>query len=405
MSMMNMIRVCAVLGAGMTVCTGTVTAPLPVSCAVCAAETVTGGSCGKDAVWTLDSDGTLTVSGTGKMYGLNSQYAIPWAEEKDSIRQVVIGKGITNVGGQCFSECRNLTSVSLSDTVTSIDESAFSNCVSLTSVNIPDSVSNIATFAFVSCKSLKDITFPPSVASIGSLAFSGTPWLKDAAAQSPYVTINGLLIYGPDTAEAVIPAGVTTVVSNSFYGRTGIRKLTIPDTVTVIEYNSFVGCSGLECVEIPDSVTELGMQAFAQCTALAEVTVLNPDCRIFSRANTFANDSKTYSGVIKGYDGSTAEAYAAQYGYQFESLGPAPLRGDVSRNGEIGADDAQMTLKAYVNMLADKESGLTDIQLKVADVDGDGAVTATDAQMILKYYVNTLAGKEVTWEQLLPKKE
>ena len=80
------------------------------------------------------------------------------------------------------------------------------------------------------------------------------------------------------------------------------------------------------------------------------------------------------------------------------------LKGDVNGNGEIGADDAQMTLKAYVNMLADKESGLNDAQKQAADIDGDNAVTATDAQIILKYYVNTLAGKDVKWEDLLPKK-
>ena len=83
---------------------------------------------------------------------------------------------------------------------------------------------------------------------------------------------------------------------------------------------------------------------------------------------------------------------------------PDYLPGDVNENGEIGADDAQMTLKAYVNMLADKESGLTESQMLAADVDGSGTVDATDAQMILKYYVNTLAGKEVTWDDLLPKK-
>ena len=80
------------------------------------------------------------------------------------------------------------------------------------------------------------------------------------------------------------------------------------------------------------------------------------------------------------------------------------LLGDVNGNGEIAADDAQIALKAYVNMLAGKESGLTAAQQQAADIDGDGEVTATDAQIILKYYVNTLAGKEVTWESLLPKK-
>ena len=80
------------------------------------------------------------------------------------------------------------------------------------------------------------------------------------------------------------------------------------------------------------------------------------------------------------------------------------LRGDANSNGEIGADDAQKALKAYVNTLAGKDTGMSAVERLAADVDGDGQITATDAQVILKYYVNTLAGKNVTWEQLLPKK-
>ena len=78
--------------------------------------------------------------------------------------------------------------------------------------------------------------------------------------------------------------------------------------------------------------------------------------------------------------------------------------GDLSGNTEIEADDAQMTLKAYVNVLAGKDTGLTDEQKEAADIDGDGEITATDAQIILRYYVNRLAGKDVTWEELLLKK-
>ena len=80
------------------------------------------------------------------------------------------------------------------------------------------------------------------------------------------------------------------------------------------------------------------------------------------------------------------------------------ILGDVSGNDEIGADDAQMVLKAYVNLLAGKKDGLNDSKRKAADIDGDGEITATDAQIILKYYVNMLAGKDVTWEDLIPKK-
>lgn len=366
-----------------------------------AADLVDSGTCGKNAVWQLSSDGTFTVSGTGEMYGLYSQFLESWEEEKSDIKTVVIGSGITNVGAQCFSGCPNLTSVTLPDTLTAIHESAFSSCKALTAIAFPDSLTSIGTMSFAMCKKLTDLSIPQSVSSIGSLAFSGTAWLEKEKEKSPFVIINHLLIYGPDTEEAVIPDGVTTVVSNAFYSRSNMTKLTIPDTVTNIEYNAFLECTGLISVTVPDSVTDLGMQAFCKCAALKEVTILNPVCKIYDRANTFANDNETYSGVIKGYDGSTAEAYAAKYGYKFESLGAVPLKGDIDGNGAVELDDAQLALAAYTNQLAHKPSGLSTAQEKAADVTGDGEVTVDDAQAILQFYTETLAGKNPTWDKIL----
>ena len=305
------------------------------------------------------------------------------------------------MGAQCFSGCPNLTSVTLPDTLTAIHESAFSSCKALTAIAFPDSLTSIGTMSFAMCKKLTDLSIPQSVSSIGSLAFSGTAWLEKEKEKSPFVIINHLLIYGPDTEEAVIPDGVTTVVSNAFYSRSNMTKLTIPDTVTNIEYNAFLECTGLISVTVPDSVTDLGMQAFCKCAALKEVTILNPVCKIYDRANTFANDNETYSGVIKGYDGSTAEAYAAKYGYKFESLGAVPLKGDIDGNGVIGANDAQTTLQAYVDILTSKEPALTDMQKKAADVDENGKIDGKDAQIILQYYVEGLAGNQISWEMLI----
>ena len=216
--------------------------------------------------------------------------------------------------------------------------------------------------------------------------------------------MNNLLIFGPtEGEEAVIPSGVTNIVSNAFYSRTGLKKLTIPDTVTNIEYNAFSDCSGLVSVTVPASVEELGMQAFVKCIALKEVTVLNPACKIYDRANTFANDSKTYSGVIKGYNASTAEAYAKKYGYTFQSLGDAPemLRGDLNRSGTITADDAQLALMAYLRQLSSGDSGLSAEEFTIADVDKNGILNADDAQYILIYATQMLANKNPRWSDII----
>ena len=77
------------------------------------------------------------------------------------------------------------------------------------------------------------------------------------------------------------------------------------------------------------------------------------------------------------------------------------LPGDVSCDGAVGADDAQLALNAYVLLMADCESGLTPEQEQAADVNGDNAVSVEDAQMILLYYVqNTISGIPTEWEDL-----
>ena len=55
---------------------------LPVSAF---ADTIADGTCGENLTWTLDGDGTLTISGTGKMkdyYPSNNDTTAPWGENR-----------------------------------------------------------------------------------------------------------------------------------------------------------------------------------------------------------------------------------------------------------------------------------------------------------------------------------
>jgi hypothetical protein len=80
------------------------------------------------------------------------------------------------------------------------------------------------------------------------------------------------------------------------------------------------------------------------------------------------------------------------------------ITGDLTGDGKVGAEDAQLTLKAYTQKIAGNAMGLTDAQIKAADVNRDGDVSVNDAQLILKYYTSkNVAGMEVTWDDLLKK--
>ena len=49
---------------------------------------------------------------------------------------------------------------------------------------------------------------------------------------------------------------------------------------------------------------------------------------------------------------------------------------------------------------------LSAVQIKAADVNDDGEISVDDAQNILKYYTEkSVAGKNITWDDILGKKE
>ena len=104
----------------------------------------TSGTTG-DCTWTLDDNGTLTISGNGAMgnYYYDSSYGITDAPWGANIKTVVIEGGVTSIGYMAFYGCKLLTSVTIPDSVTSIGGFAFRGCTGLTSVTIPDSVTSI----------------------------------------------------------------------------------------------------------------------------------------------------------------------------------------------------------------------------------------------------------------------
>ena len=179
---------------------------LPVSAF---ADTTASGTCGNDLTWTLE-DGTLTISGTGKMkdyYPSNNDTTAPWGENCSLIKSVVISDGVTSIGYGAFYNCSSLTSVTIPDSVTSIGGHAFDGCSSLTSVTIPDGVTSIGNGAFYKCSSLTSVTIPDSVTSIGSWAFYNCSSLTSVTIPDSVTSIGSWAFYGCSKLKDIAFAG------------------------------------------------------------------------------------------------------------------------------------------------------------------------------------------------------
>lgn len=80
-----------------------------------AADVIASGSCGDSVKWTLDSDGVLTIRGSGKMY--SNLVCAPWYSQRESIRSVVIEQAVTSIGYRAFYGCSSLTSITIPEGV------------------------------------------------------------------------------------------------------------------------------------------------------------------------------------------------------------------------------------------------------------------------------------------------
>ena len=118
-------------------------------------------------ILTLNNGSVVEIPGKGQ---LTKEMTSPYTF---TIVSAEITKNSTSIGQRAFSNCNNMTSVTIPNSVTSIGDYAFYNCRGLTSVTIPNNVTSINAYAFDDCRGLTSITIPNGVTSIKTCAFSG----------------------------------------------------------------------------------------------------------------------------------------------------------------------------------------------------------------------------------------
>ena len=228
-------------------------------------------------------------------------YKVKWIDNYafsncKNITEITIPDSVMEIGEFAFLGCTSLLKVVLSKNMTAIEAQTFSGCSSLESIIIPEGVTKIGTrsksedfmcdgAAFYGCTSLKEIIIPDSVTEIWWRAFSGCTSLSKVKLPKNLTSINSDVFSGcTSLAEITIPDSVTSIGSSAFEGCTSLAEIVIPDSVTEIGWSAFEGCTSLAEIAIPDSVTSIGGSAFSGCTSLVEITIPDSVTEIGSSA-------------------------------------------------------------------------------------------------------------------------
>ena len=177
---------------------------------------VAQGFCGDEAMWILNDQGLLLISGDGAMFDYETPGSAPWYDYRDEIKEVMVDGDVSPITAGAFYDCANLETVSLGNGVTAVDGAAF-----------------------VGCAALKRI-----------LADSDNAALTNDAAGALYSKDKSVLVRCPT-------------------GYSGYYL--IPETVTAVEEYAFADCTALTGVTIQEKVVRIGEGAFSGCSALEKV--------------------------------------------------------------------------------------------------------------------------------------
>ena len=204
--------------------------------------------------------------------------------------------GLLYAGGWLIDSDLEIASANVRPGTKGIADEAFCFRDRLTGAALPEGLCYIGSHAFYSCGILSRVSIPNSVVFIGECAFCDCYNLRSIS----------------------IPNGLTDINPSVFGWCYALSGLTIPGSVTSIGDYAFSSCDDLTHLVVPESVTSIGRWAFSGlCEKGRSLLILNRDCAIYDDSNDFGDPATT---TLYGYPGSTAEAYAAKYGYAFQNL-------------------------------------------------------------------------------------
>lgn len=261
-------------------------------CTVTVTEPESGNKCGDSLTWNLDTDGTLTVNGTGDMYDYSESNPAPWKDSIDQIKKIILSDGVTSIGNYAFYPYKySYLTMTVPESLKKIGNNAFVEVIDNEHGWIFGRLSYIDYSGAV--EDFKNI-------SIGTgntgLRYTSTYYNKIKNPVSGFyrnedsdstdikwtLNTNGILtvsgngsmpfekgggVYNADgffdnlVKKIIINEGITGI--SSFFDLENLEEVTLPSTLKTIENSCFSGDVKLKNILIPDKTEKIGEYAFS----------------------------------------------------------------------------------------------------------------------------------------------
>lgn len=314
------------------------------------------GKCGDNLIWKLDSNGKLTISGTGEMYNFNrlakegESNAIPWLNYRSQIKSVCVEEGVTSIGNSAFyntswspssSQKDSIEVVSLPDSLRKIGSAGFCKCNLLSSIEFPDSVFSIENGAFSGCTSLMIIDLPDELIDLGSRAFEDCAKATEIKFNEKLQSIGESAFSNVKIEKLTIPNTIKCIENSAFKWCRYLKELVVEGDIN-LDFDAFAGCESLEKVSFNGKISGNCNSIFRECNELKEVSIPSEykvesgeyypiaavfsDCSSLNISNiSFTDGAKWIDGVLFSADNKkllwypktlTATSYNIPYGVE-----------------------------------------------------------------------------------------
>lgn len=220
-----------------------------------------------------------------------------------------IPAGVQKIGDNAFEGVENLAEVTFPSSLEEIGERGFYATFNLGNFTFPNSLKKIGDYAFA-ISGFTEVTIPSGVTDIGEGAFYGGDFkaINVDAANTVYASEDGILFNKAKTELLFYPGDKIDVL------------YVIPSGVTEIGCGAFDGSNNIASIIVPKNVTRIKRDAF-NTACLEQITIQNPQCVIGETDEEgFIYDAIWEGAKIRGYENSTAQAYAQEREISFEVI-------------------------------------------------------------------------------------